>query len=223
MWCRAAAAAALAVRGRREPILPLLLGMYWCSAAWLVWDITAADADRLFAATSRACAGSAAGIMSDALGLAAAILVLVAWRPAPEPRTRNGPRVLLVLLLFAVACTQLGQYVLLTNMAPVTANYAQAGALLIACVTAAWYATALRARVPCGLLLIGWALHKLLWLTAILVTAPSRAGLPASAGIFACLASVAVIITAIAYITWPPPSARPNDATQWQYAGQPSA
>jgi hypothetical protein len=192
--------AALVMRGRREFMLALLLGTCSSSVAWVIWDITAAAADHLFAVTGRAFAGSIVETMSDVLGLAAAILMLAALRPAPEPGTRTGSRrVLLVLLLSAVACTQLGQYVLLTHIAPATANYAQAGALLITCVAVAWYATRLRARVPCGALLIGWALHKLFWLMANLMAAPARVGLPGQAGIFACVAAAAVLVLGAAY------------------------
>ncbi len=133
-------------------------------------------------------------------------------RSAPGSRARTSSRVLLALLallLSVVACTQLAQFVLFTNMAPAAAYDSEAGALVITGLAAAWYATSLRARVPCGALLMGWAAHKVLTLTVDLITGLPRAGLPNHAGVVACAAAGAAILIAIIYMrAFPDPGPR---------------
>jgi hypothetical protein len=192
--------AVLAMRGRQTFLLAFLLGTWWSSAAWLSWDAAAGSVGQLLTGTDRVVGGNIVGTASDALGLAAVIMLLAAWRPAWERGPAARARALTVLVLLSVAAVQVAEGVLFTAGYRTVPYHVDGAVLFLTGATAAWYATGLRGRRYGGALLLGWAARKGLSLAADLIARPHPGGSFTTSGVLACAAVAVTLALTVAYL-----------------------
>ena len=165
----AAAVAAITLRNQRRVLLGLLQGLWWPSAAWLTWYIAAGSQ----------VGGTAyyADAAAHALGILAAVLLLVAWHPGTGRSRTRGERILRVTMASCIILSQIvGLYVFTAladdGFAPGPSAFRAEGvALLIVGLACGWAAARLADRAFAGALALGWAVITAIALNSTLLRA----------------------------------------------------
>lgn len=142
----------------RLVIIGFLQGMWWLAVSWLPPDIVT------ITQISSSYFGAYILIQtSDALGVIAAILLMVSWSPAAAERQTSQIRPLPVMLLSAAVLSQIADSIFLVTevRSSLSLNVSLmfyigdiAGVFVVLAVT--WYAISLRARVLGAALILGW-------------------------------------------------------------------
>lgn len=181
----------------RLVVLGLLQGMCWPAVAYAAADVAGIHADIESSYPGGSLAPYWIGVASDALGAAAAILLVLSWIPAVEWRRASSRPPLSVMLRWSVGLGQIGAWAFLT--AELTTNavaWTLSIALLLTGSVVTWYALNLRASALGGVLVLGWA-------TSIALTfLPWTNSLTVARGC-GCVLLVAVMILAVSYTRGP--------------------
>ena len=144
----------------RLVIIGFLQGMWWLAAPFLAASIVILA--HLSGEHGRPLAGTLLRVTAYALGVIAAILLMVSWSPAAD-RSR-APRIhaLPVMLLGAVGFSQVAALIFYVTAGLNVGSYysldyyIQGSAGVLVGLAVAWYAMSLRARVLGGALVLGW-------------------------------------------------------------------
>ena len=148
----------------RLVITGFLQGMFWLTVPLLAAYIVILA--HLSGATGRFLASDLLEFTSLALGVIAAILLMVSWSPAADrrgaPQIRGLPMILLgavglsqiASLIFYVTIGQIFHFAIDSYIQPYYYILGSAGVLVVLAVT--WYAVSLRARALGGALVFGW-------------------------------------------------------------------
>jgi hypothetical protein len=203
----AVAVAALVLRNHRPVMLGLLQGMWWPSAAWLAWDIAAFSI--------KASIGSVAGYYSaaaaNALGVLAAILLLVAWNASAGRSQVQRWGAIRVMLVCSASLSQIAGLLLYQSPAfhwAAHAFYTQGVAAIVVGLAVSWYAVSRRARSLGGSLLLGWAIITAIWLISTVLWLPTVSatltGVPRVSAVLEFVLIAVAVILAIIYMRGPP-------------------
>jgi hypothetical protein len=143
----------------RLTIIGFLQGMWWLAVPYLAANIVLLLAN-LSVISGRLLAAAVVRSTSDALGVTAAILLLVSWSPAAGRRRAPQIRTLPLMLLGAVGFSQIAALIVSLGSAVTFTDYlhyyilGSTGLLVGLAVT--WYAMSLRVRALGGALVLGW-------------------------------------------------------------------
>jgi hypothetical protein len=187
------AGAAIAVLVRIDQLVTVgfLQGLTWPAAAYTATDIWNVTVDR--AALNGSSVGAlTANILADVLAASAAILLLVAWRPAMDRRRAMGFRPLPVILVGGVGLSQVAGLAFWVHGDPNADSYVLGIAALLVGLTVTWYAVSLRPYALGGALVLGWAI------TSALVTVGF--GTWSALGALVLVLLAVVVVLAIIYI-----------------------
>jgi hypothetical protein len=197
-----AAVSALALRSRRAFPLGLLLGTCWFAAGAVISDIAYLSAHELFFGTGRYLAGSAAGPLSDCLGLAAVIVLMVSVHDVTDASSRARSRALAILLVSVVACSQITEAVWSRPPLPSAMGFSECAQYLLS-LAAAWCAVSLRSRVVGAALLIGWAVWQAVEFASSMVLRVPFTSPRVAFDSFGCATAVVVVFLAVVYMRIP--------------------
>ena len=162
------------VQINRLVIIGFLQGMWWSAAPSLAATIVIVV--HLSGDTVRRLAAVLLSFTSYALGVIAAVLLMVSWSPAADRRRAPPTRALPVMLLGAVGLSQIAALIFYVTVGRTIPAYdyrslffyilGSAGVLVGLAV--AWYAMSLRARTLGGALVLGWVIFAALMLTFVM-------------------------------------------------------
>ena len=199
---------------RRLVIIGLLQGMLWLAAPFLAANIVLET--HISAITSNAAVLFA--VISGALGIIAAILLLVSWSPVAARRPASRIHALPVMLLGAVVLSQIAVLIFYVTLGKHAYSYyyayhriplyslyyyilGGAGALVVLAVT--WYAMSLRARALGGALVLGWVTVTAIVLIAFITFWPAITGVGRVCGVLGCVLLATVVVLTINYVREP--------------------
>ena len=177
-------------------IVGLLQGMWWPAVAFVAADVVSSSADHMFGETGRFLAGYWVLVVSDVLGAAAAILLVVSWSPAVGWRRASRLRLLPVVLLCGVGLSQIVVWIFYGTQFKFAADHVLGIAGLLVGLAVTWYAVNLRASALGGALVLGWSTVTALWLLAGM--SPWTA-----IGVLGCVLLAAVMVLARIYMRLP--------------------
>jgi hypothetical protein len=192
------------LRINRLVILGFLQGMYWPIAAALIGNIVWVSVDHLFGDSGRALAGDYADIIGNALGVFAAILLIISWNQAAARYRTWKFRRLPVMLVCGVGLSQIAQFIYYyTDYYSATSTAVYSAEILVG-LALAWYATSLRARILGGALMLGWVTMTAVSIIADMTISPwSEHATGYVSAVFACVLLAIVVILTIIYIRGP--------------------
>ncbi len=199
------ALAAALPRFRRLGVLGFLQGSMWPRTGVLANYLAGTLFDHMFRNPGEFFASYVYGIVSTALALLAAVILLLAWRPAAARRRspQAGPRTVLIMvtIALAVAAYTVGT-VLVGTSAP---NYALAVVESATGLAVGWYALSLRSRGLGAALLLGWTVQAALVATVDVTSYSVLTVAGRVSGVAACVMVGLLVIQVIAYRRAPGP------------------
>jgi hypothetical protein len=143
--------------------------------------------------TGRFLAAYHVGVVSDALGAGAAILLVVSWSPAVDWHPASRLRPLQVMLLSGVGLSQIAVLIFAVTQREFVA---QALAELVIGLAVTWYAVNLRASALGGALVLGWS-------TVVVLGFISAMSPWTAIGVLGCVLMATVVILAFIYLRGP--------------------
>jgi hypothetical protein len=190
-----AVAVAALVRINRLVVLGLLQGMFWPSVAWLTYDI---DYSVQRPANYQYLSANAVGSLSDALGAAAAVLLLISWSPAISRRRGRLSGYLPAVMVCAVASAQITVLIFaVATYVPLAGRYELGIIDLLGGIAVAWYAVTIRDTALGAALVFGWAFS--VGLPVFADRPPGTSGTAQISGTVACWLLGAVALLALMY------------------------
>ena len=193
----------------RLTIIGYLQGMWWLAAPALAANIVTVThlpgfvGDRILAATLLLFTG-------DALGVIAAIFLLVSWSPAAGMRRAPPIRALAVMLLGAVGFSQIAALIFYVSQGrrlvyfPLSLSlYIMGGAGVLVGLAVTWYALSLRARALGGALVLGWVTVAALTLMTYITQWSGITGVERFCTVLECVLLAAVVVLTIFYVREP--------------------
>ncbi len=193
----------------RLTIIGYLQGMWWLAAPALAANIVTVThlpgfvGDRILAATLLLFTG-------DALGVIAAIFLLVSWSPAVGMRRAPPIRALAVMLLGAVGFSQIAALIFYVSQGrrlvyfPLSLSlYIMGGAGVLVGLAVTWYALSLRARALGGALVLGWVTVAALALMTYMTQWSGITGVERFCTVLECVLLAAVVVLTIFYVREP--------------------
>ncbi len=193
----------------RLTIIGYLQGMWWLAAPALAANIVTVThlpgfvGDRILAATLLLFTG-------DALGVIAAIFLLVSWSPAIGMRRAPPIRALAVMLLGAVGFSQIAALIFYVSQGrrlvyfPLSLSlYIMGGAGVLVGLAVTWYALSLRARALGGALVLGWVTVAALALMTYMTQWSRITGVERFCTVLECVLLAAVVVLTIFYVREP--------------------
>jgi Caspase domain len=173
----AVAVTALVLRNHRLVTLGLLQGMWWPAASWLAWDIVGVSVK----ASTGSVPGYYIGAVSHALGVIAAIFLLISSNPGAGTSGTRRWGALPVMLVFSASVSQIAGLFLYQSPAfswAPHAFYTQGVAAVVVGLAVSGYAVSLRSRTLGGALLLGWTTTTAIFLisTVMYGQSPSNNG-----------------------------------------------
>ena len=196
------------VQINRLEIIGLLQGMWWWLAAapLAAWIVRLAH---LSGITGRPLAGYLVNFTGYALGVIAAVLLMVSWSPAADRRRTPRIRVLPVMLLGAAVFSQIAALIFYVTVFGGLPSFlplyyyilGSAGVLVVLAVT--WYAMSLRARALGGALVLGWVTVAALELMKNMTAWSAMTGVERFWSVLECVLLAAVVVLAIFYVRGP--------------------
>ncbi len=193
----------------RLTIIGYLQGMWWLAAPALAANIVTVThlpgfvGDRILAATLLLFTG-------DALGVIAAIFLLVSWSPAIGMRRAPPIRALAVMLLGAVGFSQIAALIFYVSQGrrlvyfPLSLSlYIMGGAGVLVGLAVTWYALSLRARALGGALVLGWVTVAALALMTYMTQWSGITGVERFCTVLECVLLAAVVVLTIFYVREP--------------------
>jgi caspase domain-containing protein len=197
------------VKLHRLTIIGFLQGMWWLAAPALAADIVTVThlpgfvGDRILAATFLRFTG-------DALGVIAAIFLLVSWSPAVGMRRAPPIRALPVMLLGAVGFSQIAALIVYVSQGrrlvyfPLSLSlYIMGGAGVLVGLAVTWYALSLRARALGGALVLGWVTVAALALMNYMTQWSGMTSVERFWNVLECVLLAAVVVLTIFYVRGP--------------------
>ncbi len=191
----------------RLAIIGFLQGMWWLAAPYLAASIVILV--HLSGITGRLLAAELISFTGDALGVVAAILLMVSWSPAADRRRAPRIRALPVMLLGAVGFSQIAALIFYVTHGRSVGLFwplyysilGSAGVLVGLAVT--WYAMSLRARALGGALVLGWVTVAALALMDPMTQWSEITGAERFCCVLECVLLVTVVVLAIFYVRGP--------------------
>jgi hypothetical protein len=191
----------------RLVIVGFLQGMWWLAAPYLAASIVYLA--NLFGITGSLLAATLVGFTGDALGVIAAILLMVSWSPAADRRRAPRIRKLPVMLLGAVGFSQIAALISYVTHGRSAGFFwplyysilGSAGVLVGLAVT--WYALSLRARALGGALVLGWVTVAALALMNYMTLWSGMTGVERFCTVLECVLLTAVVVLTIFYVRGP--------------------
>ena len=193
----------------RLTIIGFLQGMWWLAAPALAANIVTVThlpgfvSDRILAATLLRFTG-------DALGVIAAIFLLVSWSPAVGMRRAPPIRALPVMLLGAVGFSQIAALIVYVSQGrrlvyfPLSLSlYIMGGAGVLVGLAVTWYALSLRVRALGGALVLGWVTVAALALMNYMTQWSGMTGVERFWNVLECVLLAAVVVLTIFYVRGP--------------------
>lgn len=191
------------IRIHRLVIIGFLQGMWWQAVPSLAASTVLVT--HLSNLTGRGVAGNLLSFTSYALGVIAAILLIVSWSPVVDERRTPQMGALPVMLLSVVGLSQIAALIFYVTLGHwINSSYVSLSFFILGSVgvlvglAVTWYALALRARALGGALVLGWIT------VAALMLAPYMVVLPASDLLFwsvlACVLLAAAAGLAVFYM-----------------------
>jgi uncharacterized protein YcfJ len=194
---------------QRLVITGFLQGMWWLAGPALaanivlVTNIPSGFTDRAFAATLLR-------FTSSALGVIAAILLMVSWSPAVDRRLHPPIRALPVMLLGAAGFSQIAALILYISQGrgspyfPVSlSDYIMGGALVPVVLAVTWYAMSLRAHAVGAALVLGWVTIAALTLMNNVIQWSRMTGVERFWAVLECVLLATVVVLTIFYVREP--------------------
>lgn len=195
------------VRINRLLRVALLQGMWWPAVAFVASDIVSSSVYHAWGYTGRFLAAYWTLVASDALGAAAALLLVVSWSPAVNRRRGSQLGPLPVMLLCGVGLSQIAAGISYATEGKNAASYTAAIAGLLVGLAVTWYAMSLQITTLGGALVLGWT-------TVTALNLLSSMSPWTVSGALGCVLLAAVIILAFIYMRRPSdqaPSRSPSD------------
>jgi hypothetical protein len=186
-------AIAVLLRINRLVMVGLIQGMWWPAVAYVTQDLTDSALGQTGGLTGRFLAAYHVGVVSDALGAGAAILLVVCWSPAVDWHPASRLRPLQVMLLWGVGLSQIAVLIFAVTQREFVA---QALAELVIGLAVTWYAVNLRASALGGALVLGWS-------TVVVLGFISAMSPWTAIGVLGCVLMAAVVILAFIYLRGP--------------------
>ncbi len=183
----------------RLVVIGFLQGIWWLAVPFLAASIVILA--HLSGEHGRPLAGILLSFAGYALGVIAAILLMVSWSPAADRSRAPRIRAISVMLLGAVGFSQVAALIFYVTAGLSVGSYysldyyimGSAGVLVGLAVT--WYAMSLRARALGGALVLGWVTVAALALLTNVTASSAMTGVERFCGVleFVLLATVAVL------------------------------
>ena len=189
----------------RLAIIGFLQGMWWQAVPYLAASIVLVA--HLPSHSTRGLSGVLLSFSSYALGVIAAILLMVSWSLAADRRRTPRIRKLPVMLLGAVGLSQIAALVFYVTLGLQAASYASLSFYILGStgvpvgLGVTWYAMCLRARTLGGALVLGWVTVAALILTSYMTLSP--VGVLLFWSVLECVLLAAVVVLAILYVRGP--------------------
>lgn len=191
----------------RLVITGFLQGMWWLAVPYLAANIVTLA--HLSGATGRPLATVLVGFTGDALGVIAAILLMVSWSPAADRRRAPQIRALPVMLLGATVFSQVAALIFYATLARSLPSflplyyYILGSAGVLVGLTVTWYAMSLRARALGGALVLGWVTVAALTLMSYMTLWSGITGVERFCIVLGCVLLAAAVVLAIFYVRGP--------------------
>ena len=197
----------------RLVIIGFLQGMWWSLAAPFLaaWIVRLAH---LSGITGRFLAGDLVTFTGYALGVIAAVLLMVSWSPAADRGRAPRIRVLPVMLLGAAVFSQIAALIFyVTGARRIPSSYPQylslyfyilGSAGVLVGLAVAWYAMSLRARALGGALILGWVTVAALALMNYMILWSGMTGVERFCSVLECVLLATVVVLTIFYVREPP-------------------
>ena len=188
----------------RLEIIGLLQGMWWLAAAFLAANIVILA--HLSYLTGRPLAGALLRFTGYALGVIAAILLLVSWSRVADRRRAPRIRALPVMLLAAVGFSQVAALIfnvtagLLVDSYESLDYYIQGSAGVLVGLAITWYAMSLRARPLGCALVLGWVTAAALALMNNMTLWSVITDVERFYGVLECVLLATVVVLTIFYL-----------------------
>ena len=192
----------------RPVIIGFLQGMWWLALPFLAVNI--AILAHLSGITGHYLAAALVSFTSYALGVIAAVLLMVSWSPAADRSRAPRIRALPVVLVGAVGFSQIASLIFYVNLggkAPFPDSlydYILGSAEVLVGLAVAWYAMSLRARALGGALVLGWVTVAALTLISHMTLWSGMTGVGRFCGVLECVLLATVVVLTIFYVRGPP-------------------
>ena len=192
----------------RLVIIGFLQGMWWLAAPYLAASIVRLA--NLSGIHGRPLAAILVGFTGDALGVIAAILLMVSWSPAADRRRAPRIRGLPVMLLGAVGFSQIVALIFYVTGAQRLPSfyplyyYILGSAGVLVGLAVAWYAMSLRARALGGALVLGWVTVAAVALMNYMTKWSVITDVERFCCVLECVLLATVVVLIVFYVRGPP-------------------
>ena len=191
----------------RLVIIGFLQGMWWLAVPFLAATIVILA--HLSGEQGRPLAGTLLSFTGYALGVIAAVLLMVSWSPAADRSRAPRIRALPVMLLAAVGFSQVAALIFYVTADLSVGSYysldyyIQGSAGVLVGLAVAWYAISLRARALGGALVLGWLTVTALALMNYMTLWSRMTGVERFCSVLECVLLATVAVLTIFYVRGP--------------------